>query len=162
MNANFSAVEHFRQGLALLEQDVAGEALDHFRAAHSLDRSKARYRSYYGLGLAMVERRFNKAVELCRSAVKEEYFSPELYQNLARVHLAFGFKAEAIRYLRRGLMIDPGNLAIRAQLGELGIRQPPVLRFLPRRHLCNRWLGRLRWKFGTPGLPEGESPEASF
>jgi hypothetical protein len=29
------------------------------------------------------------------------------------VHLAFGFKAEAIRYLRRGLMIDPASEPIR-------------------------------------------------
>ena len=53
---------------------------------------------------------------LCRSAAKEEFFNPALYHNLARVHLAFGFKAEGIRYLRRGLMIDPGQRADRGGL----------------------------------------------
>jgi tetratricopeptide (TPR) repeat protein len=144
MDATFTAEEHFRQGLDLLELGKADEAFEHFRAAHGLERGSARYRSYHGLGLALVERRFNKAVELCRSAVKEEFFSPDLYRNLARVHLVFGFKAEGIRYLRRGLMIDPGNESIQGDLAGLGIRRRPVFRFLPRRHFLNRWLGRMR------------------
>ena len=37
-----------------------------------------------------IERAFDRALELCRSAAKEEFFNPELYHNLARVHLAFG------------------------------------------------------------------------
>lgn len=144
MDATFTADEHFRQGQTLLDQELAAEALEHFRAAHGLDSESARYRSYYGLGLALVERRFNKAVELCRSAVKDEFFSPDLYRNLAQVHLAFGFKAEGIRYLRRGLMIDPGSRSIIGDLERLGVRRRPVLPFLPRRHVLNRWLGRMR------------------
>jgi hypothetical protein len=58
-------------------------------------------------------------------------------------HLAFGFKAEAIRYLRRGLMIDPASEPIRNELARLGVRRRPVLQFLRRRHLLNRWFGRL-------------------
>jgi tetratricopeptide (TPR) repeat protein len=94
-----------------------------------------------------VERRFEKALELCRSAAKEEFYNPELYHNLARVHMAFGFKAEAIRYLRRGLMIDPANASLAADLERLGRRRVPVLQFLPRNHPLNRWLGRMRGRF---------------
>ena len=141
---SFSADEHYRQGQAALATDAYAEALDHFRSAHRLEPACARYRSYYGMGLALVDRRFDRALELCRSAAKEEFFNPELYHNLARVHLAFGFKAEAIRYLRRGLMIDPGNQAMATDLSELGVRRAPVLGFLPRRHPMNRMLGRLR------------------
>ncbi len=133
-----------------------GEALEHFRASHELDPGNPRYRSYYGLGLGLVERRFNKAVELCRTAVKEDFQSPELYRNLAKVHLAFGFKAEGLRHLRRGLMIDPDCNAIRADLGEMGVRRMPVLSFLPRRHVLNRWLGRFR-RGGISESPAGIS-----
>ena len=42
-----------------------------------------------------------------------------------------------IRYLRRGKMIDPANEAIERGLRELGLRNPPVLGFLPRRHVLN-------------------------
>jgi hypothetical protein len=126
------------------------EAFEYFRTAHTLDRSNPRYRSCYGLEMALVERRFNEGLELCRSAAKEEFFNPELYHNLARVHLVFGFKAEGMRYLRRGLMIDPGHKAIHEELHRLGLRRSPVLGFLPRRHALNRWLGRF-WKRADAG-----------
>ena len=73
----------------------------------------------------------------------QEFFNPELYHNLARLHLAFGFKAEAVRYLRRGLMIDPANASITESMRELGVRRRPPLGFLRRQNVLNRWLGRL-------------------
>ena len=144
MDTSSTADEQFRRGEAALESDSPGEALDHFRAAHRLEPTSARYRSYYGLCLGIVERRFDQALELCRSAAKEEFFNPALYRNLARVHLAFGFKSEGIRYLRRALMIDPANQEILGDLRELGVRRRPPLGFLPRGHLINRWLGLFR------------------
>lgn len=158
MDATRSAEEHYTRGRMLLEQGRADGAFEHFRAAHGLQRGCARYASFYGLCLALVERRFNKGLELCRAAVKDEFFNPELYLNLARVHLDFGFKSEGLRYLRRGLMIDPANQAIAAELARLGQRQRPVLRFLPRRHVLNRWLGRVRSRL-VGGDLEGTSPE---
>lgn len=148
MDARFSADEHFQRGQEWLQADQPGAALEHFRAAHSLQRDNPRYRSYYGLCVGLVERRFNKALELCGAAVKEEFFNPDLYLNLARVHLAFGFKAEGLRYLRRALMIDPANDSAQRELRFLGERRRPVLGFLPRRHLLNRWLGRARRRLG--------------
>ena len=143
MDTSFSAEEHFRRGEAELEAGRYASALDHFRAAHRLDPNSARFRSFFGLSIGLAESRFDRALELCRAAAKEEFFNPVLYHNLARVHLAFGFKAEAIRYLRRGLMIDPASASIRAELARLGVRRRPVLSFLRRRHLLNRWFGRL-------------------
>jgi tetratricopeptide (TPR) repeat protein len=142
MQRSVTAEESYRRGRDQLGRGEVESALEHFRAAHQVDPANPRYRSFYGLGLALVERRFDRALELCRSAAKEEFFNPELYHNLARVHLAFGFKAEAIRYLRRGLMIDPGNGAMQKELRGLGMRRRPVLSFLPRRHPLNRLLGR--------------------
>lgn len=157
MDATFTAEEQYRRGRNLLVDSRHAEALECFRAAYQIDRANPRYRSHFGLGLALVERRFEKALELCRSAAKEEFFNPELYHNLARVHMAFGFKAEAIRYLRRGLMIDPANASLAEDLERLGRRRVPVLQFLPRNHPLNRWLGRMRGRF--PWL-EGESEVA--
>ncbi len=144
MHATHTAEQEVAHGRRLLEEGRHTEALEHFRAAHTLDGANPRYRSYYGLGLALAERRLDRALELCRTAAKQEFFNPDLYHNLARVHLAFGFKAEGLRYLRRGLMIDPGHEAMRSELVELGRRRSPVLGFLPRRHPVNRWLGRWR------------------
>ena len=144
MDASFSADEHFRLGLEALESSKHADALVHFRAADGLDPTRPSIRSHYGLCLGIVERRFSEALEMCRSAAKEEFFNPTLYHNLARVHLAFGFKTEGIRYLRRGLMIDPGNAPILSELGHLGVRSKPVLGFLRRDHLVNRCLGLIR------------------
>lgn len=149
MDASFSAEEHFRRGEAALASQRHMAALDHFRAAHGLDPTSPRYRSYLGLCLGLAERRFDQALELCRSAAREEFFNPALYRNLAYVHLAFGFKAEAIRYLRRGLMIDPDDAAIEEDLHQLGVRRRPVLTFLRRHHAINRWLGILRGRAGA-------------
>jgi tetratricopeptide (TPR) repeat protein len=144
MNASCSAEEHFRRGEAALAAEDHALALEHFNAANHLDPKSPRFRSYFGLCLGLAERRFDKALQLCRSAAKEEFFNPALYHNLARVHLAFGFKAEGVRYLRRGLMIDPGNEPIAADLRELGIRRSPRFNFLSRRHMLNRWAGSVR------------------
>ena len=154
MDTSFTADEHFRRGCIALEGREHGAALEHFRAAQRVDPSSPRYRSFYGLCLGIAERRFDQALELCRSAAKEEFFNPELYRNLAQVHLAFGFKAEGIRYLRRGLMIDPGNEEILSDLREMGVRRRPAFEFLPRRHRLNRWFGMVRGRQDTD-LPAG-------
>ncbi len=143
MSTSFSAEEHFRRGKTALEAGRYADALQQFRAAHRLEPANPRYRSYLGLGLGLAERRFDRALQLCRAAAKEEFFNPDLYLNLARVHLTFGFKSEAIRYLRRGLMIDPRSETIAAELRRLGMRRGPVLGFLRRGHSVNRWLGVL-------------------
>ena len=144
MDASASAEEQFRRGLRLLADGEQARALRHFETAHGLEPGDARYRSHYGLALALVERRFERALELCRAAAQQELTNAELYHNLARVHLAFGFKAEAIRYLQRVVEIDPGHEPGHEALARLGERRSPVLRFLPRRHAINRWLGRIR------------------
>ena len=151
MHAPFTAEDHFSRGLKALDADRHGEALEHFRAAHRLDATRPRYRSYYGLAVGLAEQRLDRALELCRSAAKEEFFNAEHYHNLARLHLALGFKAEAIRQLRRGLMIDPGNAALGEAVQRMGIRRPPPIRFLRRQHVLNRWAGKLLGRMGTPG-----------
>jgi len=144
MDSSSTADEHFPRGVIAMDNDRYDSALEHFRAAQRLEPTSPRYRSFYGLCLAIGERRFDQALELCRSAAKEEFFNPALYRNLARVHLTFGFKAEGVRYLRRGLMIDPANEEIIRDLHDLGVRRRPSLGFLPRGHLVNRWLGIIR------------------
>jgi tetratricopeptide (TPR) repeat protein len=159
MDLSFSAEEHFRRGQAALEAEQVADALENFRAAQRLDPGNARFRSYCGLAVGLSERRFDKALELCRSAAKEEFFNPDLYYNLARVHLAFGFKSEAIRYLRRALMIQPDHERTLSELSRLGLRRRPVLAFLRRSNLLNRWVGRLgKWLGRGAAQPEPLPP----
>lgn len=150
-----SPPEHYERGLALLAKSPTPEAYEHLSRAYLGAPQKASYRSAYALGLALVKGQFLGAVELARGAVREEFYNAELYLNLARIYEAFGFKAEAIRYLRRGLMVDPNDQGIRNKLAHFGERRRPPLRFLPRGHWMNRVLGRIQARCldltGRPG-----------
>jgi tetratricopeptide (TPR) repeat protein len=132
------------RGRELLERGEAEAAVQCLRRIFDEDPAHAQVRSYYGLAIGLARGRYHEALDLCQSAVKQEFFNPDLYVNVARLHLAFGFKAEGLRYLRRARMIDPASPSIAALFAELGSRSEPVLRFLPRRHLLNRWLGTAR------------------
>lgn len=134
----------FERGRSMVEGNDLSSALALLRTAYASNGNDAKVRSWYGLCVGLEERDFDAAVALCQSAAKQEFFNPDLYLNLARLYLGFGFKAEGVRYLRRGLMIDPAHAAILQALRELGDRSPPVLGFLPRRHPVNRWLGAVR------------------
>ncbi len=155
MDSTFTAEDHYRRGLEALDTECWQTALGHFRVAHRLEPSSALYASHYGLALGLAERRLDRALELCRGAAKQEFFNPIHYHNLARLHLALGFKAEAVRYLRRGLMIDPANAGIIDEMRALGVRRRPPLGFLRRQNLLNRMLGRLLWRASAqPDLAE--------
>jgi predicted Zn-dependent protease len=140
----FSAEEHHRRGLALLEGGHGEDAFEHLSRAYLTDPQSARYRSSYALALALVRGQFQGAAELARAAVRQELYNPHLYLNLARIYLTFDMKSDAIRFLRRGLMVEPDNDQIQSRLLDLGVRRRPPLRFLPRSHVVNRILGRVQ------------------
>ncbi len=145
----FTPEEHYQRGQALMESGHRRDALEHLSRAYLSDPQNACYRSAYALALALVRQQFTGAVELARGAIRQEFYNPELYLNLARIYLAFHFKAEAIRFLKRGLMVDPDSATLQGSLAELGVRRRPPLRFLPRTHPANRLLGRLQARFAA-------------
>ncbi len=140
----FTPQEHYQRGQALIESGHGPDALEHLSRAYLSDPQNASYRSAYAVALARVRQQFTGAVELARGAIRQEFYNPELYLNLARIYLAFDFKAEAVRFLKRGLMVDPESTTLQGSLAELGIRRRPPFRFLPRTHPANRLLGRLQ------------------
>jgi Flp pilus assembly protein TadD len=144
---SLSVAELLARGRVCIEAQQFEDALPYLRCAHVREPTHAQARSFYGLCLGLAEREFGRALELCSSAVRQEFFNPVLYQNLATLHLAFGFKADALRCLRRGRMINPAHEGIRRDLERLGFRRAAILRFLPRNHPLNRWLGRVRHHF---------------
>lgn len=144
MDENTPTHTLFDRGRQLLELNKDDEALHCLRLAYAQVPHHARIRSYYGLALARSEKRFIEAVELCNASLKQEFFNPDLYYNAACVYMQFDFKADAIRCLKRGQMIDPSNKAIAKMLSALGMRKGPTIRFLPRSHRVNVWLGQAR------------------
>jgi Flp pilus assembly protein TadD len=134
----------FESGTASFEAGLYDEAIATLRLAAHFAPEHARIRSLLGLSIAYGERDLEQARILCESATKQEFFNPDLYLNMAQVYLVFGRRAEALRYLRRGQMIDPGHVGIGESIVRLGRRQRPMLPFLPRKHPINRALGGAR------------------
>ena len=99
--------------------------------------------SYYAVSLANVEGNYDKAISLCLMAAEKEFYNPEIYLNLGRVFLLNGQKAVAVRAFRKGLKYDNCNMGLLVEMKRLGLRKRPVITFLPRQNLFNRYLGRL-------------------
>ena len=132
-------------GRILLEKkNEPGEALRLFRRAAKLNPHSAEIESYYGLCIALVERRYDEARRLCANALERESFSGQLHCNLGHVDLATGHRSEAYESFARGLSLEPDHAGLRAAMARMGRRANPVLRFLPRDHQLNRVLGRWR------------------
>jgi len=134
----------FEAGCVDLTENRVNEAIENLREAYSLAPQSASIRPFLGLALARGAGPFSEARELCEGAAKQEFFNPELYLNLAKVFLRFDRRSEALRYLRRGAMIDPGHEPIHQMIASLGNRKLPIVPFLPRRHPVNRALGTAR------------------
>jgi Flp pilus assembly protein TadD len=161
MSGIVSSEASLRRAQELLRSGLEMAALEHFAKAHEQAPEDPRYRSHYGWAVAMVEHRVERGVSLCRSALRDAADQPEVYHNLARILLAHGRKTEAIKYIRRGLMVDPRNAALVLEWRRLGVRRAPELPFLPRRHLANRCLGRVRGLFVRDFVAPQELAEAS-
>ncbi len=147
MSGILSPEESLRRAQDLVRSGLEMAALEHFAHAHDRAPEDPRIRSYYGWAVAMIEHRLERGVALCRSALRDGADQPEVYHNFARVLLANGRKSEGMKYIRRGLMVEPRNAALILEWRRLGVRRPPVLPFLRRRHPANRVMGRLRRVF---------------
>lgn len=134
----------FERGADSLQEGQHDDALRCLRQAAEIAPDHAQLRSLLGVAIARGLRDFEESRALCESAAKQEFFNPDLYLNLSHVYLEFGRKSEALRYLRRGRMIDPGHVLIQSTILELGRRRTPIVPFLPRRHPVNRALGTAR------------------
>lgn len=100
--------------------------------------------SYLGLAYARCEHRYREGRELCERAVEIEFYEPENWLNLAWTCVLSRERRRACDALMRGLLIDPRHAGLRDLSRRLGVRRPPVLPFLKRRHPVNIVLGRWR------------------
>jgi Flp pilus assembly protein TadD len=136
----------FERGRALLAQGHHHEALACFEEASRLEPGDARVLSHRGLCLALFAGRVDEGIALCRRAVELEFYRADHYLNLGRAYLKAGRKREAVQAFKHGRTVDSRHAAILEEMRALGVRQPPVLRWLSRGHFLNRQLGRLRAK----------------
>lgn len=109
--------------------------------------------SYLGYALARSHGDVNRGLRFCRRAIRLEFYQPENYLNLARTLLLSGDRHAAHQAVEQGLQFDPLHGDLLELRYDLGARREPVLRFLSRRNLLNRLLGRLRHDLTRSTLP---------
>ncbi len=100
--------------------------------------------SFLGYGIALEQRRLQDGLNLCRHALRLDYTSAENHLNLARLHLLHNDRRGAIKVIAEGLSLHPRDGGLLALYREMGFRRPPVLPFLSRANLLNKWLGMFR------------------
>jgi tetratricopeptide (TPR) repeat protein len=104
----------------------------------------------YALCLAHLKDQ-RRALELCKQAQHADPRNAHIYWCLAQIHLAARSRKEAIEAVERGLRAVPDNFVLLRMRKRLGVRQPPPLPFLDRRHSLNVRLGRIMHKLkGSP------------
>ena len=52
--------------------------------------------SFFGLALALMQKKFKPAIDLCRRAIDLEFYNGDHYANLARVYVAAGNRKKAV------------------------------------------------------------------
>lgn len=113
--------------------------------APSLTRPKAATGlSFFGLALALVQKKYKPAIDLCRRAIDLKFYNGDHYGNLARVYLAAGNRKKAMETLEQGLKQHPEHRYLIAVRGALGLRSRPAVPFLDRANPINVSLGQAR------------------
>ncbi len=153
--------EHaFHEGVTAFDRGDAAGAADLFRRALGLARDRGTLRlqmrclSWFSLATARAHGVTPVAVRACEAAAMRAP-GPEMQWNLGRIYLIAGRRGDALAAFARGLGFDPADARLRAAHARADRRARPVIRRLPRGHLLNRVLGRMRRRRRSPSGPGG-------
>lgn len=119
-------------------------ALDstHEHIGLSNDGQYNRLQSYYGLTLVLNSN--ENGLSLCREAACNELLNGDVFLNLACAELANSNRKRAIEVIQLGIKIDPDHARLKRACAKIECRKKCCISLLPREHLLNRFLGRLR------------------
>jgi len=100
--------------------------------------------SYFGLCVAVSEKQTKKGVDLCREAIKHQFYDSTHHANLVRLHLAKGNRRLAVQAMDEALKSLPGDNRLVQLRRDMGFRQSNPVPFLPRNSSLNKLLGPRR------------------
>ena len=100
--------------------------------------------SYFGLCLALVEKKIKPSIDLCKRAIELQFYNVDHFANLARVYTAAGNRKKALETIEQGSKTHPDDESLMAVRRELGIRSRPPVPFLERSNPINITLGQAR------------------
>jgi tetratricopeptide (TPR) repeat protein len=100
--------------------------------------------SFFGLAVALMQKKFKPAIDLCKRAIELEFYNGDHYANLARVYTLAGNRKKALDTLAQGLKLAPDHEYLIEVRHWLGVRARPAVPFLTRAHPINVSLGQSR------------------
>ncbi|HEX6097230.1 MAG TPA: tetratricopeptide repeat protein [Thermoanaerobaculia bacterium] len=100
--------------------------------------------SFFGLALALMQKKYKPAIDLCRRAIDLEFYNGDHYANLARVYLAAGNRKKAVETADQGLKLVHDHDYLTRVRESLGVRSRPAVPFLDRTNPINVSLGQAR------------------
>lgn len=134
----------FNRAIEMLNRNRAGAARKHLEMALQICPQHPAYLSVYGLCVAIDSEDYDSARRICEKAVKMNPDDPLNRVNLGKVFRLKGDNGSAYDEFLAAWQLDKLHPAPAAELTRMGIRRPPVIRFLPRSHWANVYLGRFR------------------
>lgn len=105
------------------------------------------WHSRLGFCIAKERGHLTRAFELCHSSLDHDPGDPLHYLYLGKVHLIAGNTFEALEAFRQGMTLG-GSPELERMLSTLGTRNPPVIPFLSRDNVMNKYLGKLFTRLG--------------
>lgn len=131
--------EDYLRALTLFVDIYGGED-----APTSLNNKAAAGLSYFGLCVALVQKKYKNAIDLCKRALELEFYNADHYINLMKVYLAGGNRKKALETIESGLKLHPEDESLLHARRTLGVRARPAVPFLDRSHPINVTLGQAR------------------
>jgi tetratricopeptide (TPR) repeat protein len=131
--------EDYLRAMTLFAEFYGGED-----APTQLTGKSAKGLSYFGLCIALVQKKYKTAIDLCKRALELEFYNSDHYVNLMRVYVAAGNRKKALETVEAGLKLHPEDDALLAARRSLGMRARPAVPFLDRANPINVSLGRAR------------------
>ena len=138
---NPEAKQLFDKGIQALTEGIILSALSFFEKALAKEDDPL-ISSFFAFCIAKERGEIKKAISLCTDAIKKEPGNSFHYLNLGKVYLIRKDKKEAVNTFRQGLQHEE-NQQIVDELDRLGTRKPPLIPFLKRSNVINKYLGML-------------------
>jgi hypothetical protein len=149
--------EYISEVRSLLGQDQDKDAFELLKDGLKFFPDDLVLLSYHGYLYSRVAKKKRKGIRICRDvistfesrvSVNRDMMYPIFYLNLGRAYLWADKKKEACRAFSIGLKSDRENADIIAEMNKLGKRRKPVLPFLERSNLLNKYTGLFLSKIG--------------
>ena len=143
---DLSDEELLRMGREALKLERFAAARDYF--AEHCDRVGKRNSTVapgvlasYALSLGHT-RELKEGIQICLKAVAGDRRNPHIYWSLAQLYILAGSRKRAVDAVSEGLRFSPDHRGLLRIRQEMGVRQAPPIRFLPRDSGVNVKLGK--------------------